>query len=516
MGRESGSGIEIFQSAASGRDFFSVISQEYRVKYDFVVIGGGSAGYAGARTAAALGMKTCLIEGGRDVGGLCILRGCMPSKTLIESANRLRAIPRAREFGLHVEKIGFDAGEIIARKRRLIAEFADYRREQLEKGDFDFLRGTAAFIDTTTLRLERLEGSEETVTASSFLITTGSEISTPDIPGLAAAGCLTSDDVLDLASIPESIIVLGAGAVALELAHYLEALGSRVIIVQRSAQLLKGVDKDVAKVVENTFRKRGMEIFTETKLLRVERKEVTRRVIFEHEGSEKAVEATAILNALGRKPKVTGLGLEKARVKFANDAIAVNAHQQTSTPNIFAAGDCSGPFEIVHVAIEQGERAARNAARLLKNDSRFESMDYRLKLYVVFSEPQVAVTGLSETEARAATIDYIVATYPFFDHGKSLIMGETDGFVKLLADKSTREILGASVVGPHASELIHEVVVAMRFRATAGQLATTPHYHPTLSEIWLYPAEELAGISPESAAILPGTHKATLTPLLRD
>ena len=497
-------------AAISGRDFFSALAQTYRVTYDFVVIGGGSAGYAGARTAAALGMKTCVIEGATDVGGLCILRGCMPSKTLIESANRLRAIRHAREFGLRVEQIGFDAGEIVARKRRLIGEFADYRREQLEQGDFDFLRGTAAFIDNTTLLVKGLKGLAETVTARSFLIATGSMISTPDIPGLAGAGCLTSDDVLGLTSIPKSIIVLGAGPVALELAHYLDALGSRLTIVQRSAQLLKGMDEDVAKVVENAFRKRGTEIFTKTKLLRVERNEEIGRVMFEHEGSEKAVEATAILNALGREPNVIGLGLEKAGVKIDKNTIAVNAYQQTSVPHIFAAGDCSGPFEVVHIAVEQGERAARNAVRFL-NHSEFETMDYRLKLYVVFTEPQVAAVGLSENEARSGAIDHLTASYPFYDHGKSLIMDETDGFVKLLADKSTREILGGSVVGPDASELIHEVVVAMRFHATAGQLATIPHYHPTLSEIWLYPAEELAGISPIAASILPGKHKAIQT-----
>jgi pyruvate/2-oxoglutarate dehydrogenase complex dihydrolipoamide dehydrogenase (E3) component len=432
----------------------------------------------------------------------------MPSKTLIESANRFRAIGHAGKFGLHVDRAGFDASEIVARKRRLIAEFADYRREQLEDGDFDFLRGNASFINDTTLRIRHLEGLEETITAKSFLIATGSELAAPDLPGLAEAGCLSSDEVLDLANIPESIIVLGGGPVALELAHYLEAFGSRVTIVQRSAQLLKGVDEDAARVVESAFRKRGMEIFTRTKVLRVERKEVTRRVIFEHEGTERVVEATAILNALGRKPKLTGLGLERAGVDFTEEGIAASAHQQTSVANIFAAGDCCGPFEIVHVAIEQGERAARNAVRFLKNDSGFESMDYRLKLYVVFTQPQLAVLGLSEAEAKAQGTDHLVSSYPFCDHGKSLVMDETDGFVKLLADKSTREILGAAVVGPDASELIHEVVVAMRFRATAGQLATTPHYHPTLSEIWLYPAEELAGISPESAAILPGTHKA--------
>ena len=478
------------------------------MNYDFVVLGGGSAGYAAARTAAGAGLKTCVVEGARDVGGLCILRGCMPSKSLIESANRFRAIGHAPEFGLQVENASFSPTEIVDRKRRLIDEFAQYRRQQLREGDFDFVRGTGSFIDNTTLRVRHLDGGEETVTAKSFLISTGSEIDFPDIPGLASAECLTSDDVLALTTIPESVVILGAGPVALELAHYLQAFQSRVTILQRGAHIAKGFDEDAAQVVEKSFRKRGVSIFTKTKLLQVERSGTSGRVIFEHEETRKTVEAATILNALGRRPKIAGLGLENIGIELADGAIAVNAHQQTSSPTIFAAGDCAGPFEIVHIAIEQGERAARNAARLLKSDSKLESMDYRLKLYVVFTEPQVAMAGLSESEAKAKNIDYLAASYPFCDHGKSIIMDEMEGFVKLLADKSTREILGASVVGPHASELIHEVVVAMRFHATAVQLATTPHYHPTLSEIWLYPAEELAGISPESVMILPGTHKA--------
>ena len=485
-----------------------MVSNRGGVNYDFIVIGGGSAGYAAARTAAGGGLKTCVIEGARDIGGLCILRGCMPSKSLIESANRFRAIGHAPEFGLRVGNASFDTSEILTRKWRLIDEFAEYRRQQLKEGDFDFVRGTGSFIDRTTLRVRHLDGGEETLTAKSILISTGSKIDFPDIPGLASAGCLTSDSVLDLAKIPESVVILGAGPVALELAHYLHAFGCRVTIVQRSAQIAKGFDEDAAGVVEQSFRKRGVNIFTKTKVLQVESNRSTSRVTFEHERTRQTVEAAAILNALGRKPNVAELGLENVGIELADGIIAVNAHQQTSAPTIFAAGDCCGPFEIVHVAIEQGERAARNAVRLLKNDPKLESMDYRLKLYVVFTEPQVALVGLTEFEAKAKNIDYLVASYPFCDHGKSIIMDEMEGFVKLLADKSTGEILGASVVGPHASELIHEVVVAMRFHATAGQFATTPHYHPTLSEIWLYPAEELAGISPESSMILPGTHKA--------
>ncbi len=459
---------------------------------DFAVIGGGSAGYAAARTAAGLGLKTVVIEGGNEVGGLCILRGCMPSKTLIESANRFLTLRHAGEFGLSAEKISFDGAAIIARKKRLIKEFAAYRREQLETGKFDFLRGNASFTSPNSVEITLADGSKNSLQARSFLICTGSVVSTPPVPGLTDAGCLTSDDVLDLAEIPESVIVLGAGPVALEMAHYFNGLGRRVIVIQRSDQLLKGVDGDLAAVVEEAFRQRGMEVFTNTKLLHIERDDHLRRVTFEHNGATKSVEAAAILNALGRQPNTAGLALARAGVERSGATVKVTPNQQTTASHIFAAGDCSGPYEVVHIAIEQGELAARNAAKVLSGETALEAMDYRLKLYVVFTEPQVATVGISENEARAQGHDILTATYPFNDHGKSMVMGEKDGFVKLIVDQATREILGGAVVGPQASDLIHEIVVAMRFRATARQLASIPHYHPTLSEIWTYPAEELA------------------------
>ncbi len=459
--------------------------------YDFTVIGGGSAGYAAARTASSLGLKTAVIEGGEQVSGLCILRGCMPSKTLIESANRFRALCDAREFGLRAENISFHPDEIIARKRRIIGGFADYRRQQLEEGNFAFLRGRAAFSDPHTVEIILGDCSKQSLTSRFFLIATGSSINWPDVPGLKEAGCLTSDDVLDSADIPEAIIILGAGPVALEMAHYYNALGRKVTVIQRGEHLLKGVDEDVSAVVKTAFQRRGMDIFTETQLVRVERSGDTRRVVFTHDGQEISVEAPAVLNALGRRPNVQGMHLEKAGLVIKRE-VPANGHQQTPVPHIFAAGDCTGPYEIVHIAIEQGEMAARNASRLLKNKGELESMDYRLKLYAVFTEPQVAAVGLSEAEVKESGRDYLTASYPFNDHGKSEIMNEMDGFVKLVVDQSSREILGGSVVGPHASDLIQEIVVAMRFRCTAGQLALIPHYHPTLAEIWTYPASELA------------------------
>jgi pyruvate/2-oxoglutarate dehydrogenase complex dihydrolipoamide dehydrogenase (E3) component len=462
--------------------------------YDFLVIGGGSAGYAGAATAARLGLKTAVIEGGDEVGGLCILRGCMPSKTLLESAHRAETIRRAGEFGLRAEYFGADGGAIRARKRRLIGEFADYRRQQLEDGRFDFIRGRAAFVDPQQVEVRLRDGGLRRLQASAFLLATGSVISQVEVPGLAETGFVTSDDVLDADRIPPSIIVLGAGASGLELASFYAGIGSKVTVIQRSAQVLKGTDADVAEAVTTALEDRGIEIFRDTELLRAARADGRKRLEFTHAGEERSVEADEILCALGRKPNLASLALDRAGVANAKSGVLASASQQCQPGHIFAAGDVCGPHEIVHIAVQQGEIAARNAARLLgRLSGPLEKIDYTLKLFAVFTHPQVAAAGLTEYEATLLRYDFLTAKYPFADHGKSLVRGETHGFVKLLAARDTRRILGAACVGPEASELIHEIVVAMSFGATAGALARIPHYHPTLSEIWTYPAEELAG-----------------------
>jgi pyruvate/2-oxoglutarate dehydrogenase complex dihydrolipoamide dehydrogenase (E3) component len=460
--------------------------------YDFAVIGGGSAGYAGARTAVELGLKTVVIEGGREVGGLCILRGCMPSKTLLESARRYRVLNRAGEFGLSCGTPGFNAAAIVERKKRLIAEFADYRRGQLEAGRFDFVRGRAEFTGSNEVRVRHLDGAASTIRARTFLIATGSETGVPPVPGLAESRCLTSDEMLDLERLPGSLIVLGAGPVGLELASYCRAFGTRVEIVQRSAHILKSVDVDVSDALAGAMRRDGIAIHTGTGLLHVEDDGARAEVRFEKDGRVEHLEAERVLNALGRRARLDGL--EALDLKMRQGRIAVDARQATSLPHVFAAGDVCGGLEVVHIAITQGEVAARNAAlHLGRAEGLPGTMDYRLKLFAVFTDPQLATVGATEAELRAEGIEPLAASYPFNDHGKSLVMGETEGFVKLLAHPETGEILGGAVVGPEASDLIHEVVVAMNFRATVGEFAAIPHYHPTLSEIWTYPAEEIAG-----------------------
>lgn len=460
--------------------------------YDFAVIGGGSAGYAAARTAAGLGLKTVVIDGAEELGGLCILRGCMPSKTLIQSANVALKTRHAGEFGVEAVFKGVDTAAVRHRKRRLIGEFAEYRASQLADGRFALLRGTAEFTGPHELAVSLRETGEKlTVRIKSGLIATGSVIAWPEVPGLKQTGAWTSDTVLDSDPIPESWVVLGGGAIALEMAHYLEGIGRKVTVIQRSPQLLRGMDPDVAGVVQESFARR-MTVHTGTSLVRVERTAAgKKRVVFARDGVEQAAEGDEILLALGRRAAVAGLGTAAAGVALKEGFVSVAKTMQTSVPWLFAAGDVCGEAEVVHVAIQQGEMAARNAARLLRGEDGLEAMDYRLKLFGVFTEPQAASVGMNEAEATASGRPWKAATYPFNDHGKSMVMGELDGFVKMIADPGTGEILGASVVGPEAVELIHEVCVAMHFRCTVEEFARIPFYHPTLSEIWTYPAEEL-------------------------
>jgi pyruvate/2-oxoglutarate dehydrogenase complex dihydrolipoamide dehydrogenase (E3) component len=251
------------------------------------------------------------------------------------------------------------------------------------------------------------------------------------------------------------------------------------------------MDPDVAAVVQESFGKR-MTLHTGTGLVRVERTVTGKRVVFTKDGTEHAAEAAEVLLALGRRAAVDGMALEAAGVDLARQGhVKVSKTMQTSSPHIFAAGDVCGEAEVVHVAIQQGEMAARNAARILRGEGGMEEMDYRLKLFGVFTEPQAAAVGMNEAEAVASGRPWKAASYPFNDHGKSMVMGAVEGFVKMIADLETGEILGASVVGPEAVELIHEVCVAMHFRCTVAEFARIPFYHPTLSEIWTYPAEDL-------------------------
>jgi pyruvate/2-oxoglutarate dehydrogenase complex dihydrolipoamide dehydrogenase (E3) component len=453
--------------------------------FDFVVIGGGSAGYAAARTARESFENVAIVEEGGELGGLCILRGCMPSKTLIYSAEVLHLAKEGEKFGLSIPEAAADMRALHQRKLATIEGFASYRQEQLGSDRFHLIRDRAVFVDAKTVSLA---SSGENITADFFLIATGSVVNTPAIPGLRETPHWTSDDVLDLDFLPQSVIVLGGGIVACELAQFLNRVGTKVIQIQRSTRILKECSPESAEVVMQVFRNEGIDLHTGTDLKSVAKEGGEYIVHFTENGEEHEVRAAHLFNALGRKPNTKGLSLENAGVETKpSGQIRVDEMQRTANARIYAAGDVAGPHEIVHLAILQGEVAANHAAG--KNP---EPVNYDIKTGVVFTDPQVAAAGLSLEEAKQKGIDVIAADYPFDDHGKSILMEAKYGYVKVWADRATGKVIGAECVGKDGGELIHALAVAITLGATPAQLLKVHWYHPTLSEIWSYPLEDLA------------------------
>lgn len=450
--------------------------------FDFLVIGGGSGGYAAARTAREHVERVAIVDGAATLGGLCILRGCMPSKTLIYSAEVLHLAQKAKLFGLEIPEASIDMPALHQRKLRTIGEFADYRQEQLESDRFTLFRSKARFTGEREVTLD--DGS--VLTADKILVATGSSVNWPAVPGLAEAGAWTSDDVLDLDFLPESVIVLGGGIVACELAQFLHRAGSKVTMIQRSPHILKEVTPEAAQVIEHAFREEGMELITDTSLQQIERSDGGYRVTFEHGGETLIREARHLFNALGRKPNTEGLGLEAAGLETRKGGhLTTNDYQQATNPHIYAAGDVAGPHEIVHIAIMQGEVAAKHAL-----GQPTEPVNYDTLLGVVFTDPQIGYVGLPEEEIKRRGIDFVCADYPFDDHGKSILMEAKHGYVKVWAEVSTGKVLAAECVGKDASELIHALAVGVSLCATLKQLLKVHWYHPTLSEIWSYPLED--------------------------
>ncbi|MBV9407536.1 MAG: FAD-dependent oxidoreductase [Candidatus Eremiobacteraeota bacterium] len=451
-------------------------------RFDLIVVGAGSGGYAAARTARDLGASVALVDNG-PLGGLCILRGCMPSKTLIATGDLLHQIHNAGELAVEVGAPRLDYRALAERKRTLVRGWADYRIAGIET--FPLFQGPAHFESRTTLRV-----GEEVLYAPRFVVATGSSVAPAVVPGLAEAGFIDSDAALDLEAPPQSLIVLGGGYVGSELGQFFHRAGVPTTMVLRAQHLLSGEDHDVGIGLTEYLREEGIRIETCAQTRRVSvRADGMKVVHYVQDGEEREVAAHEIFYALGRVPNVDGLGLENAGVNYhVVTGIAVDDTLRTSNPDVYAVGDVTGTFPLVHVAIQQGEIAGRNAATGAR-----ERADYRLtKTHTIFTDPQVAVVGESERELQAAGIEYLSATYPFNDHGKAVALGRTKGFVKMMASPDDGRILGAAILGPEASDLIEPLIVAMAYGATVQDYARIPHLHPTLVEILTYPAEEIA------------------------
>ncbi|MFW5874191.1 MAG: dihydrolipoyl dehydrogenase family protein [Verrucomicrobiota bacterium] len=451
--------------------------------FDYIVIGGGSGGYAAARTARETLDRVAIVDGADTLGGLCILRGCMPSKTLIYCAEVLHLAQMGERFGLKVPEARPDMQAMHRRKLKLIDEFAKYRQEQLESDRFTLFRNRARFVGPDQIQLD--DGTR--LTADHFMVATGSSPSVPTVPGLADVPYWTSDDVLDLDFVPPKVIVLGGGVVACELAQFLGRIGGEVVQIQRSPHILKEVSAEAATVIERKFLEEGIELYTDTQLLSVAYADGDFTVTFLDKGEPHTVRGPHLMNALGRHPAVKGLGLDAAGVETrSNGQIICDPMQCTTNPRIYACGDVAGPYEIVHTAIMQGEVGALHAT-----GRRTDPVDYDTLSRVIFTDPQIAAVGLTDAELKEKGIDYISAAYPMNDHGKTLLMEAIHGYVKVFADKQGT-VLGAECVGRDGGELMHTMAVAVSLRAKVGDLLKVHWYHPTVSEIWAYPLEDIA------------------------
>ena len=453
--------------------------------YDFIAIGGGSAGFNAARTAQDLGKRVAIVDGAEELGGLCILRGCMPSKTLLYSTEILHLAQHGRTFGLNIPRAEVDMKRLHARKRAIIGEFADFRKEVMTSGRFDLYRSHARFVDPNTIELS--DGTK--LRGEKFIIATGSRVSSPPVTGLANTPFWTSDEVLNLDFVPPSVIVLGGGIVACELAQFLRRIGSRVVLIQRSPNILKDYSPAASEVVQQAFRDEGIDLHTNTKLEKVSSTANGVSVKFVSGGKSITRRAAHLFNALGRAPNTAGLELENAGVDL-NPAgrVITNRWQQTSQRHIYAGGDVSGPHDIVHLAVAQGELAARHAFGI----KGLKPINHDLLLNVVFTDPTLAGIGRQESELKKSGVKYLVAEYPFDDHGKSILMEAKRGYVKVIAEPIRGRILGAEIVGPHAGELIHCFSTPLAMRATVHDMLKAPWYHPTLAEILTYPLEDIA------------------------
>ncbi len=453
-------------------------------KFDVMVIGAGSAGRYGAKAAASLGAKVGLVETG-PFGGLCILKGCMPTKAYLRSAELVGFLKKAPEMGIYPgRQVGVRFDQIKKRKDRLIAEMADDAYQGvIRRPNIPLLTGKARFISKSELQVGRTRYE-----CGRFLIATGSKEVIPAIPGLKEAGYLTSDTALEIKSLPASMVIIGGGVEGVEFGQFFNRMGVKVTLLQRSERILSHEDEDVGEGLGGYLRKDGIDLRTGIHEVGIEKVRSRKRIYFETEGTPAKVDADVIMMTTGRTGHIKGLHLEEAGVETYPLGVRVNEYLQTSNPNIYAAGDVTGILLVVNVATSQGEVAGTNVVK-----GPVRKADYRVVPRAVFTDPEYARVGLSEGEAKDQGIPVRVGKFPFNDLGKAIVTDQMEGFIKILADPVGGEILGVQILGAGASNLIHQGTIAMHYRATLRDYAKIVHVHPTMAEIMLYLVEEMIG-----------------------
>ncbi|MGD8568054.1 MAG: dihydrolipoyl dehydrogenase [Gammaproteobacteria bacterium] len=446
-----------------------------RFDYNMVVIGAGSAGLVAAYIAATLKAKVALIER-HKMGGDCLNTGCVPSKALIRSAKIVNYAKRAREFGFKRATIEFRFSDIMERVQRVIKKVEPHDSvDRYTKMGVECIKGQAKVITPYEVRV-----NGRSLIARNIVIATGASPVIPDIDGLEMVDYLTSDTVWNLRSRPEKMIVLGGGPIGCELAQCFQRLGTHVTLIERNERILKREDKDIALHVSESFRKDGIAVLTKHSARRVVVDGQGKYLLCEYGGKTVSLGFDEILIALGRKPNVQGFGLEEMNVHTsARGNIEVDDYMRTNYPNIYACGDVAGPYQFTHMASHQAWYVAVNA--LFKPFKKFRA-NYSVVPWAIYTDPEIARVGLSEAEARAKQIPYELTTYGLDDLDRAIADEEDHGIVKVLTEPGKDKILGAVIVGSHASDLIAEFVTAMTHDLGLEKILGTIHIYPTLAE----------------------------------
>lgn len=454
---------------------------------DLIVIGSGPGGYVAAIRAAQLGMQVAVVEKDPQFGGTCLHRGCIPTKALLHTASMLGEIKRAGRFGVKVGEPEIDLTAVHAYKNKVVTKNAKGIEFLFKKNQVEGLHGVGKLLGPNEVEVEGPEG-RQSYRARNILIATGSV--PRDIPPAPTDGerVLNSDHMLELPEIPDSLIVLGGGAVGTEFASIFAAYGSQVTLVELLPRLLPIEDEEVSVELEKALRKRGVRVLTAVKLEAVENAGDGVRVRLAGEGIDEWMEASKLLVAVGRAPVTAGLGLEQIGLALDRGYVPVNAFMQTELPSVYAIGDVVQTPWLAHVASAEGILAVEQMAG---EDPR--PLDYGKVPSVTYCEPEVGSVGLTEAQAREQGYEVAVGKFPLTALAKAAIIGKTEGFVKIVRDTRYDEILGVHVIGAHATDLIAEACVALQLESTTEELFRTMHAHPTLSEAMAEAAHAAVG-----------------------
>lgn len=453
-------------------------------EYDVAVIGAGPGGYVAALRAAQLGGKVALVE--KDaVGGVCLNRGCIPTKALLASCGVLAAVKEAAAYGIHAAAPQVDFAAVQRRKAQVVAQLVGGVKGLLQAARVDMVVGEGRFTSPHTIAVTA-NGATRQISAASVIVATGSEPAIPPIPGADLPGVVTSDAALAFTAVPRSICIIGGGAIGAEFATIFATFGSTVTVVEMLPQLVPTEDADVAAYLAKCLARQGVAVHVNTTVAKIVPQGDELGVDMVTPEGPRQVVAQYVLLAAGRVPNTAGLGLENLGVKMNKRGIVVDSHMQTSVPGVYAIGDVVGAPLLAHVASAEGVIAAQNAL------GQERKIDYRVVPGCIFTRPEIASVGLTERVAREQGYRVKIGKFPFTASGKALAAGHTDGFVKIVAEEKYGEILGMHIIGAGASDLIGEAVMAIKLEATLDEVAGAIHPHPTLTEATMEAA--LAGL----------------------